>query len=146
MLISSLKRCNLALPTDMLENLHSVMLKYAPKRLHFGFIGMNMRMCLAYIDHNNNIGRQQLKSNKFLFSRVTNRWVARSCFAKKDLTWRQDIVRDALKYKVTGTAPPDSLPQFHDITRPKNIHIQKHPMPSKENLLISKMLNSRHIR
>lgn len=31
-LVSAIQRCNLALPTDYLENLHSVLLKYTPKR------------------------------------------------------------------------------------------------------------------
>ena len=58
LLLSALRRCALALPTDSLENLHSVMLKYSPKRLHFGYVSMNLRCCLAYIDHNFNAQRE----------------------------------------------------------------------------------------
>lgn len=146
LLISALKRCSLALPTDALENLHSVILKYAPKRLHFGFVGMNMRVCLAYIDHNNNVGRQRLETNKFMFSRVTKQWVARTCFAKKDTTWRKDLLRNALLIKLTGSMPPDCQPPFFHISHPKNIFIEKYPMPSKDELLRSKEMNSRNVR
>lgn len=35
------------------------MLKYVPKRLHFGYDSMRARTQLAIMDHNENVGRQQ---------------------------------------------------------------------------------------
>ena len=38
---------------------HSLLLKYCPKRLHFHKGGMQTRIQLSVMDHNNNLGRQQ---------------------------------------------------------------------------------------
>ena len=43
--------------TGSLEVFHSVMLKYAEKRLHFNYDSMRARTQLAVIDHNSNLGR-----------------------------------------------------------------------------------------
>ena len=90
-LLSAIRRCTLALPTDYLENLHSVMLKYAPKRLHFSSRGMNMRCCLAYLDHNENVGRAVDPKNKFQFSCVSGQWVARRVYMHQKISLGGEI-------------------------------------------------------
>ena len=42
-----------------MEQYHSVLLKYAPKREHFSYNGMVARTQLAVLDHNSNVHRQQ---------------------------------------------------------------------------------------
>ena len=42
-----------------LEQYHSVLLKYAPKREHFSFNGMVARTQLAMLDHNAHVQRRQ---------------------------------------------------------------------------------------
>lgn len=49
--------------TSTLENLHSVILAYAPKRFDFDPISYNTRVRLAIIDHNVNVTRAALKGN-----------------------------------------------------------------------------------
>ena len=45
--------------TGELEQYHSVLLKYAPKREHFSYNGMVARTQLAMLDHNSNVHRKQ---------------------------------------------------------------------------------------
>lgn len=54
-----------------LEVYHNVTLKYAPKRLHFGYDSMRARTELAIMDHNMNVGRELKKmqeGNKNIFA------------------------------------------------------------------------------
>jgi hypothetical protein len=124
LLLSALRRCTLALPTDSLENLHSVMLKYMPKRLHFGYTSMNARCCLAYMDHNFNAQRAtNTDMYKFQYSRVSGQWVARRVYVAKDYSWRQDLLENVLQMYRTGISPPDCevghTTTFHDL---KTLH------------------------
>lgn len=54
--------CVIVIDTGSLEVYHSVMLKYAEKRLHFSYDSMMARTQLAIIDHNNNLGRPLAKT------------------------------------------------------------------------------------
>ncbi|KAL7381559.1 hypothetical protein ABVT39_007691, partial [Epinephelus coioides] len=45
--------------TGSVEVYHNVMLKYLPKRLHFGYDTMVARTQLAILDNNYNVGREQ---------------------------------------------------------------------------------------
>lgn len=54
---------NHGLHTGSLENLHSLILVYAPKRLDFDPDGYNARVKLAIIDHNYNTGRKYAKGD-----------------------------------------------------------------------------------
>ena len=59
--LSTLRMLNHGLHTGALENLNSLILVYAPKRLDFDPPGYNARVQLAIIDHNRNVGREALK-------------------------------------------------------------------------------------
>ena len=45
--------------TGSLEVFHSLLLKYCPKRQHFSFVGMQVCIELAILDHNYNTQRKQ---------------------------------------------------------------------------------------
>ena len=64
--VKTLKMLSHGMHTGTLENLHSLILAYAHKRLDFDPPGYNARVMLAIIDHNRNIGRgvQKGKRNK----------------------------------------------------------------------------------
>ena len=62
--VSTLKLLNYGMHTGALENLHSLILAYAPKRLDFDAPGYNARIKLAVIDHNYNTGRDTVKGMK----------------------------------------------------------------------------------
>lgn len=54
--------CVIVIETGSLEVYHSVILKYAEKRLHFTYDSMRARAQLAVMDNNNNLGRPQAKT------------------------------------------------------------------------------------
>lgn len=59
--LKTLRMLNHGMHTGTLENVHSLILAYAPKRLDFDPPGYNARVKLAVIDHNRNVGRGVLK-------------------------------------------------------------------------------------
>ena len=142
--LSALRHCTLALSTYSLENVHSVMLKYVPKRLHFSFLGMNLRTCLAYLDHNYNIQRGKNRNTyKYQYSKVSGKWIARETYAPKEYSWRKELLQDAVTLRLFGISPPDCDPPFGDIPFPRNI--APVPMPAKEALNSSRTENTRRI-
>lgn len=50
--------------TGALEVYHNVMLKYLPKRLHFGYDTMVARTQLAIMDNNYNVGWEQAETSE----------------------------------------------------------------------------------
>ena len=73
--------------TGDLEQYHSVLLKYAPKREHFSYNGMATRTQLAVLDHNSNVRRNQAviqkgekkggKRYNVICPKQRNNWVAK---------------------------------------------------------------------
>lgn len=142
-LLLSLQHCTQALSTASIENLHSVMLKYTPKRLHFGSTAMNLRTCLAFLDHNYSIEVKHLNRFKYQYSKVSGRWVARRTYSAKEFSWRQDLLNDALVLRQSGVLPPDCNAPFSHIPTPRNV--APVPMPSKAQLQALYKENTRHV-
>ena len=65
--LSTLRLLNHGMHTGRLENLHSLILTYAPKRLDFDPAGYRTRVNLAIIDHNSNVDRKVLQGENTLF-------------------------------------------------------------------------------
>lgn len=59
--LKTLRLLNHGQHTGNLENLHSIILAYAPKRLNFDPTGYDIRVKLAVIDHNSNVMRDTVK-------------------------------------------------------------------------------------
>ena len=143
-ILEALRHCTLALSTASLENLHSVILKYAPKRLHFGPEAMNLRTCLAYLDHNNNIRREKkLNTFKYQYSKVSGKWIARPFYEQKSYSWRKDLLLDAVTLRCFGILPPDCEAPFSNIAYPSST--APVPMPNKEDLKTSRTEHTRHV-
>ena len=53
--------------SGLLEDFHSAMLKYCPKRNHFSYRGMIARMQQAALDKNFNVNRKQAKTTRVEF-------------------------------------------------------------------------------
>lgn len=66
--VSTLRMLSHGMHTGTLENMHSLILAYAPKRLDFDVEGYNARVKLAIIDHNRNTGRAVQKGAHILCS------------------------------------------------------------------------------
>jgi len=84
--------------TGQLETYHSMLLKYAPKRNHFRYGGMQTRLQLAALDHNNNVGRTQVIDSegnplvRQVFSKGRKLWYLKDVYAKKDYTYLDEIL------------------------------------------------------
>ena len=74
--------------TGALEVYHSLYNKYAPKRQHFGYLGMVARTQLTALDHNSGTGRSQAEASsgeKRLFSKRRPSRTSRKCYTQ---CWR----------------------------------------------------------
>lgn len=116
--------------TGGLEAYHSTRLKFLPKRLHFGYVGMCLRSIIAILDHNNNVGRKA-KSQKAQYSKVSARWVLKNVYELKTSTWKRDILSEVLACVVTPVS--SDLPS---VTKPADLpaNIAPVPRPSIEAL------------
>ena len=63
--IRTLKLLNHGMHTGKLENLHSLLISYAPKRIDFDPPSYQARVKLAIVDHNRNAARKVSKDGKF---------------------------------------------------------------------------------
>ncbi|CAM4661702.1 unnamed protein product [Leuciscus chuanchicus] len=61
-LLKDLRQMALFKHTGKLEVFHSLLLKYCPKRIHFHYTSMLARTQLAVLDHNENVHRQQART------------------------------------------------------------------------------------
>jgi len=81
---------------------HSVMTKYAPKRIHFSPEGMVGRTQLAALDHNANVGRHHSKNKtgdgryKVQYSRHKGDYVAKKIYDKKSYEYVDKLMADVV--------------------------------------------------
>ena len=95
---------------------------------------MNAKMQLSILDYNNNVGRIQEKSSdgeekfRYMYPKATKDWIAKPIFAKKNSSWRINILVNALDRVRTGISqelkPPTSVPK----------NIAKQPCPEQDVL------------
>ena len=93
--------------TGELEQFHSLMLKYLPKREHFSFKGMVARTQLAALDHNFNVDRKQAvvtkgaqqgeKRYNVVCPKQRNNWVAKPIKEKKSYSYVNAMMENVLK-------------------------------------------------
>lgn len=95
--------------TGELEQYHSVLLKYAPKREHFSYNGMVARTQLAMLDHNAHVNRKQAvvrkgtKQGEKRFNVVCPKqrknWVAKPIKEPKSYEYINSMMKDVLLVK-----------------------------------------------
>ncbi|XP_044132576.1 uncharacterized protein LOC122925115 [Bufo gargarizans] len=97
--------------TGLLENFHSLALKFRSKRIHFGIDAMEARTKLAALSRNHNVGRQQAvvqvsRTNtepvgtlrtRVVLPKGNSRWIIRNIFEKISVKFLEDISVDVLK-------------------------------------------------
>lgn len=128
--LKDIRRASNYCHTGEIESYHSTRLKFLPKRLHYGYIGMFLRSIIAILDHNNNVGRKA-KSQRPQYSKVSGRWVMKNVYEPKTSTWKCNIVSRVLSHFMD---PGSSvLPR---VTKPANIpaNIAPVPRPSIQDL------------
>ena len=84
--------------TGQLEVYHSMLLKYAPKREHFHYGGMQARLQLAALDHNNNADRDLVRDSdgkpvlRQVYSKARKSWILRQVYDSKQYDYLDDIL------------------------------------------------------
>jgi hypothetical protein len=97
--------------TGQLEVYHSMLLKYAPKRQHFQYGGMQARLQLAALDHNHNIDRQLAADSsgqpivRQIFSKSRKDWILRQVYKTKEdrYSFIDDILRKVIDRRLDTT-------------------------------------------
>ncbi|KAF1381248.1 hypothetical protein PFLUV_G00151640 [Perca fluviatilis] len=125
-----------------LEVFHAVMLKYAEKRLHFGYDSMRARTQLAIIDHNSNIGRplaitqQGQPKYKVVYSRQTQQWVAKPTYERTTQAFRNDLMERVWRRREDRTIVlSEPLPHHRRRRRRLLRNIAPVPRPDKSELV-----------
>ena len=117
--------------TGALEVYHSLYNKYAPKRQHFGYLGMVARTQLT----NLGTGRSQAEASsgekrfRYVYPKGMKDWVVRPVFEEKTKPHVTEMLCSVLEMRDTGEEPEQV--QVPDL--PKNI--APIPRPPKEDLL-----------
>lgn len=84
--------------TGQLEVYHSMLLKYAPKREHFHYGGMNARLQLAALDHNHNVDRDLVRDKddnpvlRQVFSKARKQWTVRQIYDDKQYDYLDELL------------------------------------------------------
>ncbi|XP_069587485.1 uncharacterized protein [Ranitomeya imitator] len=131
--------------TGSLENFHSLVLKYRPKRIHFGIDSMEARTKLAALTHNYNVGRQiatvkvakknteavGTKRTKIVFPKGRSRWIVRDVFDKVSVEYLEELSVNVLRIaKGEISSPwisrtPCMPPNVSNKERPKKEDLKK---------------------
>ena len=124
------------LHTGKLESYHSLMNKYAPKRLEFDQPAMIGRMQLTALNHNNNTGRAQKvitqpRTNsspegepiyRGVWSKPTLQWVIKPVMEDKTYEYLTDMMVDVVRSKTEGrkeqVAPHAKTKNIAKVARP----------------------------
>ncbi len=141
-LLRDIRQISLFCHTGSLENFHSSLLVYCPKRQEFDYAAMLARSQLAVLHHNNNVGREQAvvqRQHKSTASIGTARFKPE--WKKQSAAWRVrpvyqptsddhilDMVVEVMKVKADGII----LPQ---VQKPHAKNIAKITAPDKEGLI-----------
>ena len=96
-LLKALRQVTCFCHTGELEVFHSMMLKYCPKRQHFGYEGMTARTMLAVLDWNNRERHAVVRDGQPVFDQVHSKrrrsWILRRRYAiKTSNDFRKDIM------------------------------------------------------
>lgn len=89
--LKDLKHAKHYIHTGALEMYHNELLKYAPKRTYVPYNGMVLRLVLAALDHNHNVGRPVVGDPVLHYSRHCDNFVLRNTYEPKSYKWRDDL-------------------------------------------------------
>lgn len=95
--IKDLKQAKHYCHTGELESFHNVRLKYAPKKHHIPFYGMQIRSILAVLDHNNNLNKKVISTKK-IYSKGARKIVDKNIYEKTSDHWRLNLMEEIICY------------------------------------------------
>ena len=90
--------------TGELESVHSLYMKYVPKREKFASEGMQARLQVAALDHNCSVNRQQARTKtgqlryKLEYSKPAGSYVAKPIKEQKDHSFKTEVV-EGIKHR-----------------------------------------------
>lgn len=148
-LLTDVRKLSQFCHTGSLENYHSVILKYAPKRQHFDYRGMQTRLQLAALDHNHNVGRPVKKDadgndvTTQSYSKGRECWVVTNVYEKKSYQFRSKLLDKIVQRRLDETVNMyDKSCRVQVKALPRNI--APIPKPSKEDALKGRF--TRHLK
>ena len=120
--------------TGALEVYHSMLLKYAPKRLHFNYAGMQTRLQLAAMDHNYNVDRKLAKDKegnplvRQAYTKAKKQWILRNVYEGKEYSYLSDIMRHIVQRREDASVKMDDIScQISLPTLKSNIAVTEKP-------------------
>ena len=144
-LVQNVVKLNHFCHTGSLENFHSVMLKWCPKRIHFTYEGMRARVQLASLCYNENVGHKQATTDKgrlrfkAVLTKTTGHWVAKKISEATTYTTLHELmesIHDARMIVAAGQTPEC----VHDYSLPKlPKNIAPEAAPDKDSLIAQHM-------
>ncbi|KAK7166281.1 hypothetical protein R3I93_006145 [Phoxinus phoxinus] len=139
-LLNDLDHMALFKHTGPLENFHSAMLKYLPKRQAFSYHGMRERSHLAILDHNENIVKSKQATTvtgeaRFnqVYCKKSKQWILRKVFSPHTRNFVGDLIERVLESRLNPSIKfknPSSLLIQPQPDLPPNI--APVPKPPKE--------------
>jgi hypothetical protein len=125
--------------TGDLESFHNLQLVYAPKRISYTYVGLELRTILAVLDHNNNLGRAKTGLTDYKYSKATKQWKLVEQSTPKNQKWRADLVDLAVKLVQDGDLfPYDPAITEHLFPFDLPETIAAVPKPTREELAAKK--------
>ena len=116
------------------------MTKYVPKCQAFDLSVVEARTCLAAMDHNHNLGREQKvdpktcdKCYRLVFPKASNMWVVKPVYENKIHDWANDMLEAVVECRVSGKLAEGKVVDLPEKERPKNI--APVPAPPKADVI-----------
>jgi hypothetical protein len=129
--------------TGALEVYHSMLLKYAPKRLHFNYAGMRARLQLAAIDHNYNVDRKLEKDKngvprvKQAYTKAKKNWILRNVYESKQFGYIENIIQKIVERRYDTNVQMND-PTYHVDLPPLRATIATTEKPTIEEAKLRK--------
>jgi hypothetical protein len=115
--LNQLRKTKYFLHTGHLEAFHSLLLEYASKEIYFSYTGMVLRNILAVMDHNLNLGREQI-GERVVYCPAKKEYVIKPTFGPKDESWRIDLADKIVKFATTEPNLVEFDPRIEELLFP----------------------------
>lgn len=110
---------------------------YAPKRIGYSYVGMELRTILAVLDNNSNLNREKSGKKKIKYSKATKKHTLVDLPAAKDIQWCKDLVSQAVECVVDKSLFPFH-PEISELLFPFDLptSVAAVPRPSRAELIV----------
>ena len=145
MLCEDMKKCTSFIHTGQNEVLHSVVLKYLPKRIHFPIKTQIIRMMIVSLEVDENSGYNLRKPNHCVsYSRAAGEYVLKTKYSEKSYNYRHDIMA-TIRTAMGKSIPKLDWRPYIKTPVPKNI-VKKDKIKPKLSELLEKFEKYRRLK